>query len=108
VEREVLQRCDEDGEDQAEPTEEAGDPPARRRVAAKDERVAEREQRHEHDGLGVEAPRVRMHAATLVARGRSSVAEQEVSNLRVAGSIPAARSVRGSRYVFRNENSREK
>ncbi len=73
VERKALERRHEDHEDQSEPAEEAGDPPARRGVALKHERVAQRQQRDEHDRLGVEAPAVRLHGR-YASRARAGVA----------------------------------
>src|SRR5436309_9819438 len=108
VERKALERRHEDGEDQPESAEEAGDPPAGRWIAAEDECVGQREERDEQHGLGVEAPRVRIHAATLIVRGRSLVAKRGVS-IPVTGvrfPPPALKSaVRCPRYVFRNENT---
>ena len=61
VERQALEWGHEDDKDQPEPAEEAGNPPARRGVAAEHERVGQRQQRNEHDRLCMEAPAVRLH-----------------------------------------------
>ena len=51
VERDRVERRDEDGEDQREPGHEAGDPPALRPVAPDEQRIAERERRDEDERL---------------------------------------------------------
>jgi hypothetical protein len=55
-----MQRRHEDREDQRQPEDEAGDPPALRRVAANEKRVAQRERGDEDERLEVERPGVRI------------------------------------------------
>ena len=66
VERDRVQRRDEDRQDQREAGREAGDSPARHAVAPDDEQVPDRERRNEDERLEIQRPGVRIvHRRTL-------------------------------------------
>ena len=85
VERDRVQRRDEDREDQAEPGYEAGDSPVLRPVAPDEERVADGERRDEEKRLEVERPGVGIvHGSGRYAMGlrvRGVVVTREPSKL---------------------------
>ena len=73
VHRKRLDRCDRDGEDEHHRGDEAGDPEARGGEPAEGKEIAGGHQRDEQERLRIPRPPVRVHGATLVARGCSSV-----------------------------------
>jgi hypothetical protein len=60
VERDRVQRREEDRQDQREAGREAGDPPARHAVAPDDEEIPDRERRDEDERLEIQRPGVRV------------------------------------------------
>ena len=98
VHAERVDRRDADREEEHHRPEEAGDAPGGSGVAAEREEVR-RGQAENDERLGVPRPRVRIHGATLIGRGRSSVGRAaSLPSSEVTGSSPAARfSVRRAR-----------
>ena len=94
VERERVERRDQDGEEKCAAAGEAGDPPARRGEACAGDRVGDREAWHDDEGIRVPRPPVRIHGAdATLGRAARAWCSGNTSSLPSSdgGSIPLAR-----------------